>query len=77
MMDNYWKIFQELFGLDEDFDKGKVVRGEISDWDSVGHIALVTKLEETFDIMMEPEDILQFKSFYQGIDILKKYHVDL
>jgi len=46
-------------------------------WDSVGHMALIAELEESFDIMMETDDIIDFSSFKKGIEILKKYDVDI
>lgn len=76
-MEDYRKIFTELFHLEEDFVPQSIVRGEVDDWDSIGHIALVTKLEETFDIMLEPEDILHFRSYVEGIDLMKKYGIQL
>jgi len=49
----------------------------IQAWDSVGHMALMAKLEESFDIMMEPDDIIDFSSFEKGKEILaEKYNVD-
>lgn len=76
-MNDYKKIFREMFGLDENFTPQTVVRNEIHDWDSVGHISLVTKLEDTFDVLFDTEDILQFNSYEKGIEILKKYGVEL
>jgi len=34
-------------------------------------------VEESFDIMMETDDIIDFSSFKKGIEILKKYDVDI
>jgi len=46
-------------------------------WDSVGHMTLVSNLEDTFDIMMETEDIIDLSSFEKGMEILKeKYDVN-
>jgi hypothetical protein len=47
-------------------------------WDSVGHMALIATLEETFDIMMETDDIIDFSSYEKGMHILsEKYDVRL
>ena len=47
-------------------------------WDSVGHMTLVANLEDTFDIMMETDDIIDLSSYEKGIEILKeKYGVEL
>ena len=49
---------------------------EIPEWDSIGHMTLMSGLEEGFNITMETDDIVDFSSFKKGIDILKKYKVD-
>ena len=50
---------------------------DIQEWDSVGHMSLVAELEDAFDIEMETDDIIDFSSYQKGIEILKKYHVEL
>jgi len=42
-------------------------------WDSVGHMGLITELEETFNIVIETDDIIDFDSFLKGYKILSKY----
>ncbi|SHG32936.1 Acyl carrier protein [Fibrobacter sp. UWH9] len=49
----------------------------IPQWDSVGHMGLVASLEEAFDIMMDTDDIIDFSSYKKGIEILKKYNVQM
>lgn len=49
----------------------------IPEWDSVGHMGLVACLEETFDIMLETDDIIDFSSYQKGIEILKKYGIEI
>lgn len=46
-------------------------------WDSVGHMGLIAELEDAFDIMMETDDIIDFSSYEKGIEILKKYNVEI
>ena len=46
-------------------------------WDSVGHMGLIAELEETFDIMMDTDDIIDFSSYEKGKEILMKYDVIL
>ena len=48
---------------------------ESKGWDSVGHVNLMNAVEETFDISLEADDILDFKSFESGKEILGKYGV--
>lgn len=47
----------------------------IVNWDSVGHMSLIAELENTFEIMFETDDIIDFSSYEKGIEILAKYDV--
>ena len=38
---------------------------------------LIASLEDEFDIMMEADDIIDFNSFEKGIEIMKKYGIDM
>ncbi len=49
----------------------------IPEWDSVGHMALVSEIEDAFDIMMDTDDIIDFSSYEKGIEILKKYDIEI
>ena len=44
---------------------------EIPEWDSIGHMTLISNLEEVFDISFETDDIVDFSSFNKGKEILK------
>ena len=76
-MDNlqlYKNAFIEAFGIDGDMVT-ELKYQDIEEWDSVGHMTLMAILEDTFDIMMETDDIIDFGSFKNGIEILAKYEV--
>ena len=49
----------------------------IEDWDSIGHMNLIAELEDSFDISMEMDDIIDFSSYEKGKDILKKYDINI
>lgn len=75
-MDKYLGAFVECFEVTE--EKAKTLTYQaISNWDSVGHMDLIATLEDTFDIMMDTDDIIDFNSFTKGIEIMKKYNVDV
>lgn len=74
-MEKYTQVFVEMFGKSADEVKNLHYQ-DIIEWDSVGHMTLVSSLEDTFDIMMETDDIIDFESYEKGIEILKKYNVD-
>jgi len=37
----------------------------------------MAELEDSFDIFLETDDIIDFSSFKKGIDIMKKYDVNI
>ena len=76
-LEKYKNAFAE--GLEVEMDKvtNDLEYEGIEEWDSVGHMSLVACLEEAFDIMMDTDDIVDFSSFQKGIEILKKYDVEI
>ena len=43
----------------------------------MGHMTLMSGLEEEFNISLETDDIVDFSSFKKGIEILNKYKVKI
>lgn len=74
--EKYVNAFVEVMEI-EPSEVEKLVYQEIDAWDSVGHMSLVAELEDVFDIMMDTDDIIDFSSFEKGIEILKKYNVEI
>ena len=74
--EKYLNAFVEAFEIDA--ATAKILKyQQIPAWDSVGHMGLMAKIEEAFDVMMEPDDIIDFSSFDKGKEILSsKYGVD-
>ncbi len=68
----YKQSFAEALNVKIDVVKESLKYNEIDEWDSIGHMTLISKLEEEFNISMETDDIVNFDSFKTGIDILKK-----
>lgn len=67
--EKYLKVFTETFGIDPETAKGLEYQG-IGEWDSVGHMGLITAIEDEFDIMMDTDDIIDLSSFEKGKEIL-------
>ena len=71
------EIFVEVFNteisaLGEDFS-----RNSVDGWDSVRQLTLTSSIEDSFDIMLDPEDIIGCSSYKEAKDILKKYNIEL
>ena len=76
-IDQYNNAFVEVIGvnastLNDDFSKESV-----DTWDSVHQLNIIALLEESFDVMFDPEDIMEFTSYGKGREILKRYDVGL
>ena len=71
----YRDIFIQSLSIDEKKFNEKIKYNEIPEWDSIGHMTLMSSLEEKFSISMDTDDIVDFSSFEKGIKILEKYGV--
>ena len=68
----YEQIFTETFSVNKDALE-KLEYNQIEQWDSIGHMTLISELEDKFGISMETDDIIDFSSYKKGKEILKKY----
>jgi len=75
-IEKYREAFISTFNLKE-IDPSELEYQSINEWDSVGHMGLMAVLEDSFDIFLETDDIIDFSSFKKGIDIMKKYDVNI
>ena len=71
----YLDIFIESISINDKKFHENIEYNEIPEWDSIGHMTLISGLEEEFNISMETDDIVDFSSFKKGIEILKKYSI--
>ena len=71
----YRDIFIQSLSIDEKKFSEKTKYNEIPEWDSIGHMTLMSVLEEKFSISMDTDDIVDFSSFKKVIEILEKYGV--
>ena len=69
----YIEIFSKSLSIDKKKFNEKIKYNDIPEWDSIGHMTLMSDLEDGFNISIETDDIIDFSSFKKGIQILKKY----
>ena len=74
-LEKYNNVFCENLNVTADQLAGLKYQG-VELWDSVGHMTLVAALEDTFDIMLDTDDIIDLSSYEKGKEILKKYDVE-
>ena len=78
-MDNiekYKKTFISALNIDKKKFNQNLKYNEIPEWDSIGHMTLVSGLEDAFNITLETDDIIDFSSYKKGMEILKKYKIN-
>jgi acyl carrier protein len=73
-LEKYNKAFCDAFELSENQLEGLKYHG-IELWDSVGHMTLISNIEDAFDIMMETDDIIDLSSYEKGKEVLARYDV--
>lgn len=72
--EKYNQVFMNALQISEGNLQGLIYQS-IETWDSVGHMGLIAEIEDTFDIMMDTDDIIDFSSYEKGMEILNKYDV--
>ncbi len=70
-LEKYNQAFIENFEITEDQLAGLKYQ-DVKAWDSVGHMGLIATLEDSFDIMLDTDDIIDFGSYEKGMEILAR-----
>ena len=76
-LEKYKKVFVDTFSVNNEQLEKNLEYDSIPEWDSVGHMTMVAALEETFDITLEMDDIIDFSSFNYGKEIMTKYNIEI
>lgn len=75
-LERYEALFLESFPVTREELPGLKYRG-IPTWDSVGHMDLVSAIEEAYGINISTIDVLDFSTYEKGKTILAKYGVEV
>ena len=75
-LEKYNNAFYEAFDLDKETDLHELKYQSI-DEDSIGHMTLMSELEDNFNITISTEDLIQFESYSQGTEILERYSIKI
>lgn len=75
-LEKYNEAFKNTLNLTDDKLAGLEYQG-VKEWDSIGHMSLMSELEDTFEIELETDDIIDFSSYDKGKEILKKYGIEI
>lgn len=76
-IEKYNNAFVEVFGAQVEQLNDEYGKDTVEEWDSVHQLSLVPLLEEAFDILFDPEDIMELTSYGKGRELLRKYDVEI
>lgn len=76
-IEKYNNAYVEVFGAKVEDLNDNYCKETVAEWDSVHQLSLIAQFEEAFDVMFDPEDIMEMTSYTKGKDLLKKYEVEL
>ncbi len=66
------QVFTEVFGLGPSEFSLTLSPDEVKHWDSLGHVRLVSALEERFSVKFQDDEIMEMDSVKKIIEILNK-----
>lgn len=73
----YNVIFMEVFSVGEESLNDEFKQENVENWNSIHQLNLVSYIEESFDVMLDTEDILGLTSYSKGKEILvSKYNIN-
>ena len=73
----YIEIFTDSLSIEKKKFNEKLKYNDIPEWDSIGHMTLISGLEEGFNISIETDDVVDFSSYQKGKKILSKYKISV
>lgn len=76
-LEKYNDIYVQVFGADVAQLGDNYNKETVSEWDSVHQLNIISLMEETFDLMLDPEDIMACTGYNAGKEILARNGVEL
>ena len=73
----YKKAFKESLSIKDNLINDKLEYESVPEWDSIGHMSLMSSIEQALKISINTDDVVDFSSFKKGKLILKKYKVKI
>ncbi len=75
-IEKYRNAFINVLDLEEDDVCEDLALGVTREWDSIGHIILISMIEDVFDVSLDSEWITEFNSYLSGMELLNRLGVD-
>ena len=72
-IEKYRAIFTKILDITSSIEEAEYKYSE--NWSSLNHIVLISEIEDEFDVVFSPEEIIEFQSYQKGLEILKRKNV--
>jgi acyl carrier protein len=69
--------FVNTFAIERDQVTLDLAYQSIEPWDSVGHMALVAEIENTFNVTLDTDEIIAMSDVGKAVEIIRKHGVVL
>jgi len=70
-----YHTFSEALNIDTSTITNDLKYQSIPQWDSISHMVLISTLEETFNVSISTDDVIDMNSVGKAKEILKKYNI--
>jgi len=75
--DRYDAVFMNSISVPKEELNDSLTYESVPTWDSIGHMSLIAGLETEFSVSLNIDDVIDFSSYTHGIEILKKYNIEI
>ena len=65
------KVFCDTFQINKNDFNTDLSMGDNISWDSLGHLTIITAVEEEFEVFFNDDEIIKLKSYTDFVNILK------
>lgn len=69
------EIFSKVFLIELDQINDELSRKDVEEWDSMGHLMLISEVESTFGVFISDEDMTKIKTLGDIKKVLRKLGV--
>lgn len=74
-VDRLRNTFRSALGLTDDVLVDMLEYRGIERWDSLAHLTLVADIEDSFNIMLDTDQVIDLSSFQRAVEILREHGV--
>jgi acyl carrier protein len=71
LSDRLAAVFEKVFSMEREEFSEKLVPEDVLRWDSLGHMSMVSELEDQFGVQFDVDDVMEMTSAGKILEILR------